>query len=94
MVKAIGLLTFATALLALAICCLLFPERVQTIALKAVNWGLPSRVEAVNSYMRMVSKFVQSSQYRACLRVIGTLSLLFSVLLLWMLVTHLTEGSQ
>ncbi len=89
MVKAIGLSAFATVLFVLAICCLFFPEKVQAIAIKAVHCGLPPGVEAGNSYMRSVSRFVKSNQYRICLRFIGVLALLFSIFIGWMLEKHL-----
>ena len=73
MVKTLGLLAYATVLLTLAICCILFPKRVQKIAIKAVNSGLPSRFELIKSYMRMVNKFVQSSGYLISLQMIGVL---------------------
>ena len=89
MVKTLGLSAFATFLFVLAIFCLFFPSKVQAIADKAVNWGIPSNVKTVNSYMRLVARFVQSNQYRICVRLIGLLSLLFSLLVLWMLEKHL-----
>lgn len=89
MVKAFGLLVFATVLLVLAICLVFFPRKSQVIAIRAVNWGLPSEVRLVNSYMGLVAKFVESNQYRICLRLIGGLSFLFSSFVVWLLIKHL-----
>ena len=89
MVKTLGISVFATVLFVLAVFCLFFPDKVQAIANKAVNWGMPSNVEAVNSYMRQVIRFVQSNQYRICVRLIGLLSLLFLLFVVWILVKHL-----
>lgn len=83
MVKTTGLLAFAAVLFMFGLFCLLFPEWLQALAIKAVNWGFPSKVEMINSYMKLVEKFVQSNQYLVSLRIIGTLSLLCCVFLLW-----------
>lgn len=83
MVKTIGLLAFAALLFMVGICCLRFPEWLQAIAVKRVNWGSPSKVEMINGYMRLVDKFVQSNQYLMSLRIIGILSLLCCFFLLW-----------
>jgi hypothetical protein len=89
MVKSLGFLLFVTILFLVGVCCLLCPDKVQVIAIKAVNWGLPSKVEAINSYMRLVDKFVRSNRYLIVLRMIGTISLLCSVFLLWMFIKNL-----
>jgi len=93
MVKTIGLLASATVLFLLAACCLIFPAKVQAIALRAMNWGSASRGRAVNASMQLAGKFVESGQYRICLRIIGILALLFSAFLVWMLINHLQGES-
>lgn len=85
MVKVFGLSAFACALFALGLFCLCFHQKVQPIAVKALGLGLPTRVEAVNDHMRLVTKFVKSDQYLVCLRLIGMVTLLFAVLVVWVL---------
>ena len=89
MVKELGLSAYAAFLFAVAICCMFFPEKVQAIAIKTVNWGLPPGVEAANSYLRSANRFLHSNQFRIGLRFIGLLPFLYSLLVVWMLVKHL-----
>ena len=91
MVKSFGFLVFVTVLFLVGICCLLFPSRVQAIAIKALNWGLPSKVDAINSYMCLADKYVRSNQYLIALRMIGAISLLCSIFLLWMFIKSLIK---
>jgi len=86
MVKIIGLSVFAAVLFALAVCCLFFPSKIQEIANKAVNWGMPSSVKVATSYMRLIIRFVQSRQYRLCVRLVGLLALFFLIFVIWMVV--------
>ena len=75
MEKPIGFILFLTVLLVIGVLCLIVPGSIQQIAKKTVNWGLPSKIHALNSYMRLVSQYVQSDQYVIGLRIIGGLLL-------------------
>jgi hypothetical protein len=78
MTKWLLIILFLLMLLAIGICCLFFPRKIQSMALEATTMGPTS-----NS--RVLRGFIGSSGYILSLRVIGTiafimfLSLLFSI---------------
>ena len=75
-----------------ALCCLLFPQNVQAVALKAVNWGFPARGRPIETAMRLTNSFVGAARFRIHLRIIGGSALLFSAFIVWMLISHLRGG--
>jgi hypothetical protein len=80
-VKTFGLLIFIGVLFIIGASCLFFPDRIQAIAIRSVGWGLSSKIEALNN-------FVRSKNYLINVRAVGTLSLLCSIFLLWMLIKN------
>lgn len=68
------LILFAAFLAALGVLCLLFPRAIQSMAVRAVQMGITSRVRALSS-------FVSSKQYLIVVRAVGLLALLMALFL-------------
>ena len=82
MVKTSGLLVFIVVLFIVGASCLVLPGKIQALAIRAVGWGLSSKIGALRN-------FVQSSGYLVCVRAVGVLAIASSSFLLWMLITNL-----
>ena len=92
MVNRIGLSAFAVVLFALGVCFLFYTAKIQAMALKAVNLGLGSNLVLVGSSMRFAKKFVESRQYRLCIRIIGALSVFCAIFLALALIEQLRDS--
>jgi hypothetical protein len=77
--ETIGAYCFGSLLLAIAVLCLLFPRRIQAIAVRNVRpqWHTP----------KWVADFVASPAYLLNVRLCGLIAFLMGSIVLWLLVS-------
>ena len=84
MYETYGILAYAAFLLVLATFCLLFPRRVQALAIAIQDRGWGTK-------MKWANKFIRSGSYLWNVRFVGVIALLMASLLLWVFILKLND---